>query len=104
MADAPPLVYDAENTGTNYPVPVLPAATNAANIANFPIVLPLRDPFTWINDPFNMGGTRSTNFSDWSHHRIEFKAMLEKYEIGYRPLVDPSMIFASVSGTGTSRT
>jgi len=90
-----PLVYAVENTGTNYTVPALPVVATVADIANFPIVLPLPDPFTWINDPFNMGGTRSTNFVDWSHHRVEVKAMLESYEIGKKPAVDPSMIFAS---------
>jgi hypothetical protein len=93
-----PLVYAVENTGTNYPAPPLPT------IANLPLVPALPDPFAWANDPLNVLGTRSTNFSDWSHHRAEFKAQIENYEIGYRPLVDPSMIFASISGSGTSRT
>jgi len=91
-----PLVYDVEHTGTNFPAPPLPT------MANLPVIQPLPDPFAWANDPF--GGTRSTNFSDWSHRRAEVKAQIENYEIGYKPPVDPAMIFASISGSGTSRT
>src|SRR4051812_38157734 len=54
-----PLVYDVENTGTNFPAPPLPI------LANLPTILPLPDPFAWANDPRNMSGTRSTNFTDW---------------------------------------
>jgi hypothetical protein len=57
-ADAPPLVYAMENTGAGYPAPPLPT------LANLPSIMPLPDPFTWANDPINIGGTRSTNFVD----------------------------------------
>jgi autotransporter-associated beta strand protein len=95
-----PLFYDFENTGTGYPAPPLPAlgSTNAT------YTLPLPDPFYWAADPLNMGGTGSTNFSDWEHHRAEIIAQLENYEIGYKPPVDPSMETVTISGTGTSRT
>jgi hypothetical protein len=82
-AQVPPLVYDVENTGTNFAAPPLPV------LANLPIIKPLPDPFAWANDPRNMGGTRSTNFTDWSHHRAEIKAQIENYEIGYKPPVVP---------------
>jgi hypothetical protein len=98
MADDPPLVYAIENTGAGYPAPPLPT------LANLPIIMPLPDPFTWATDPINMGGTRSTNFVDWSHHRAEIKAQVENYEIGYKPPVDPTNIFASYSGSATSGT
>src|SRR5262249_50047675 len=52
----------------------------------------------------NVGGTGSTNFSDWSHHRAEIKAQIENYEIGVKPVVNPSRITASISGSGTTRT
>jgi hypothetical protein len=97
-ADAPPLVYAMENTGAGYPAPPLPT------LANLPSIMPLPDPFTWADDPINMGGTRSTNFVDWSHHRAERKAQIENYEIGYKPAVDPVMIFASYAGSATSGT
>lgn len=49
MADVPPLVYAVENTGAAYPAPPLPT------LANLPTILPLPDPFTWANDPRNVG-------------------------------------------------
>jgi fibronectin type 3 domain-containing protein len=95
---APPLVYADENTATNYPPPPLPP------LVNCPLIQPLPDPFAWANDPFNIGGTRSTAFSDWEHHRAEFFAQYQNYEIGNKPAVDPTNIFASYSaGTLTVR-
>jgi hypothetical protein len=93
VAQTPPLVYNVENTGTNFAAPPLPA------LGSLPKIDPLPDPFAWANDPRNIGGTRSTNFTDWSHHRAEIKAQLENYEIGYKPPVDPAMIHASYSAT-----
>ena len=101
LADIPPFVYAIENTGTNYPAPPLPTFINC------PIIQPLPDPFCWANDYRNAGGTRSTNFTDWEHHRNEIKAQIENYEIGTKPAVDPAKIFASYSGgtnPGTSGT
>ena len=95
-----PLVYDLENTAAGYPTPPLPPLGDP-NLAFIP---PLPDPFCWANDPTNGLGSRSTNFSDWKFHRAEIKAQIENYEIGYKPPVDPSMISASISGSGTSRT
>jgi hypothetical protein len=98
LADDPPLVYAIENTGAGYPAPPLPT------LINCPVILPLPDPFCWANDARNFGGTRSTNFSDWEHHRNEIKAQIENYEIGYKPAVDPTNIYASYSGSATSGT
>jgi hypothetical protein len=86
-----PLVYSVENTATNYPAPPLPT------LANCPFIQPLPDPFAWANDPF--GSTRSTNFSDWEHHRSEIKAQIENYEIGTKPAVDLTNVSASYSGS-----
>jgi hypothetical protein len=36
-----PLVYDVENTGANFPQPVLPS------ISELPNIRPLTDPFEW---------------------------------------------------------
>jgi len=88
-AFVPPLVYNVEFRGTNYPAPPLPALANLAFIQNLP------DPFAWANDPF--GSTRSTDFDDWSHHRAEIIAQIENYEIGIKPAVSPTNIFASYS-------
>ncbi|HTY87119.1 MAG TPA: DUF4082 domain-containing protein [Candidatus Acidoferrum sp.] len=99
MADLP-LVYSVENSGasSNYPAPPLPTFVNC------PVIQPLPDPFCWANDPTNKNGTRSTNFSDWEHHRNEFKAQIENYEIGTKPAVALSNIFASYSGGTTPGT
>lgn len=69
-----PLVYDVENTGANYAKPPLPS------VDELPTVEPLPDPFVWAN-----GSGRDTTFASWEHHRNEFKAMIEHYEIGVKP-------------------
>ena len=83
-----PLVYNVENTGTNYPAPPLPT------LGNLPLIVPLPDPFNWASDPLNVGGTRSTNFMDWEHHRNEIAAQIQHYEIGTKPVVNPSQVTA----------
>ena len=84
-----PLVYNVENTGTNFPAPPLPT------LGNLPLIVPLPDPFNWASDPLNTGGTRSTSFVDWEHHRNEIAAQIQNYEIGTKPAVDPSQVTAS---------
>jgi hypothetical protein len=95
------LVYSVENRGTNYPAPPLPT------LGHLRFIQPLPDPFTWANDPLNTNGTRSTNFSDWSHHRAEFFAQYQNYEIGIKPAVDPSQVtgsYTSLSATNGTLT
>ncbi len=96
-----PQFYDFENTSSGYAPPTLPTLPPPST---FTVIQPLPDPFYWAADPLNMGGTASTNFSDWERHRAEYQAEIETYEIGIKPAVDPSMIFASISGSGTTRT
>ncbi|EDY84137.1 hypothetical protein VDG1235_3767 [Verrucomicrobiia bacterium DG1235] len=79
----PPLVYASENTGADYPLPVLP------ELADLPVVEPLTDPFEWSD-----GSGRSIEFADWSRRRAEIKAEIENYEIGPKP-DRPSDITAS---------
>ncbi len=74
FAQAPPLVYNVENTGTGCAAPSLPS------LSQLPVVQPLPDPFMWSN-----GSGRSTNFSDWECRRNEIKAEIENYEIGIKP-------------------
>jgi autotransporter-associated beta strand protein len=95
-----PLQYDFENTSTNYSVTLPPLPTPGT----FTYIYPLPDPFYYVSDPLNMGGTGSTNFSDWEHHRAEILAEIQTYEIGTKPTVSLSMESASISGSGTTRT
>ena len=69
-----PLVYDKENTGAKYPLPVLPA------LKDLPVVEPLPDPFMFSNST-----KRSTLFKDWEKRRNEIRAEIEHYEIGIKP-------------------
>ncbi|TWT92738.1 glucuronyl esterase domain-containing protein [Stieleria varia] len=69
-----PLVYTVENTGANFPAPVLPA------LDDLPIVEPLTDPFLWSD-----GSGRVSSFDQWSRRRAEIKAEIEHYEIGEKP-------------------
>src|SRR3972149_1002281 len=82
-----PYVYTSENTGAGFPLPPLPTLANCPTITNLP------DPFAWQD-----GSGRSTNFSDWSHHRNDFRAQFENYEIGTKPTVTSSQVTASYSG------
>lgn len=93
-----PLYFDFENTSTNYSVTLPPLPTPGT----FTYIYPLPDPFYYVSDPLNIGGTGSTNYSDWEHHRAEFLAEIQTYEIGTKPKVDPSMISASVINVSAS--
>jgi len=75
---APPLVYDAENTGSNYPAPAFPS------FDQLPIVRPLPDPFVFIRNGRHEPD-RDTRFSSWERRRNEIKAEIEEYEIGPKP-------------------
>lgn len=81
-----PLVYDVENTGTQYPKPLLPAISELTPIE------PLTDPFAWSD-----GSGRSVRFEDWSRRRNEIAAEIQHYEIGEKP-VRPDTITATYSG------
>ncbi|MDR0961191.1 MAG: hypothetical protein LBM62_01325 [Mediterranea sp.] len=82
-----PLVYDVENRGVTFPVPLMPP------LAQLPVVKTLPDPFAWAD-----GSGRSTDFDDWSRRRSEIIRMLEHYEIGQKPIVNRSDIRARMEG------
>ncbi len=69
-----PFVYNKENTGAAFTLPLMPT------IDRLPIIDPLPDPFNWSN-----GKGRSTKFRDWERRRNEIKAEIENYEIGIKP-------------------
>src|SRR6516164_1404551 len=101
LADLP-YVYSVENQGTNCTAPPLPSLPPPSTFTYFH---PLPDPFCCANDPINLGGTRSTNFTDWECRRNEIKAQLETYEIGPKPAVNvATQVTASYSGGTTPGT
>jgi hypothetical protein len=69
----PPLVYTVENTGADFPAPVLP------DFAHSPIVRPLPDPFLFFD------GKRDTSWDAFEKHRNEWMSALEQNEIGTKP-------------------
>jgi hypothetical protein len=74
LAQEPPLVYTQENTGAGlYPAPAFPP------FAQLPILRQLPDPYLFAD------GKRDTSWSAQEHHRQEYLAALEKYEVGPKP-------------------
>jgi hypothetical protein len=72
-----PRVYDKENTGADVPKPLLPEFSALPAISHLP------DPFMKAN------GQRIASKDEWRERRAEIKAMLEKYDVGEKP-VKPS--------------
>ena len=66
-----PLVYEVENTGADYALPVMPT------VADLPVIRELPDPLEGVED-----------FSDWSRRRSEIAAMIQYYGIGQKPAVN----------------
>lgn len=72
QSDKPvPLVYEVENTGAGYAVPVMPT------VADLPVIHELPDALEGVGD-----------FSDWSRRRSEIAAMIQHYGIGQKPAVN----------------
>lgn len=88
--DQPPLVYTQENTGANYPPPVIP------DFPQLPIVRPLPDPFLFFD------GTRDTSFTAFEHHRNEWMHAIEQSEIGQKPDCHDCIITAVWAPTNNS--
>ncbi len=81
-----PLVYEVENTGADVS-PVLPKKDEARKVD------PLPDPLEWSD-----GSGRVTEFSDWAQRRGEIAKEIQHYEIGEKPVVDPSSVVATMEG------
>lgn len=82
-----PLVYDVENTGAEYALPVLPS------FDELPVVEPLTDPLLWSD-----GSGRVKSFKDWKRRRAEIIRELEHYEVGEKPTVPKECIDAIMDG------
>ena len=85
-AQSLPLVYETENTGANAS-PVLPTKEQSRKIEALP------DPLEWSD-----GSSRITDFKDWSLRRGEIAKEIQHYEIGTKPVVDPSAVKARMDG------
>ena len=70
----PPRVYNIENTGAGFPIPVLPP------LSSLPTIEPLTDPFMKSDN-----SSRSTLFSNWAFRRNEIKHDIEHYVRGAKP-------------------
>jgi hypothetical protein len=81
-----PLVYQVENTGAKVQ-PILPSKTEAKRVD------PLPDPLEWSD-----GKGRVKKFADWSRRRGEIAKEIQHYEIGTKPVVDPSAVKAQMDG------
>ena len=82
-----PLVYDVENTGADFELPVLPS------FDELPVVEPLTDPLMWSD-----GSGRVKKFSDWKRRRAEIIREIEHYEVGQKPTVPKECIDAIMDG------
>ncbi|MCX7983879.1 MAG: T9SS type A sorting domain-containing protein [Bacteroidetes bacterium] len=69
-----PRVYTVENTCPECPKPYFPS------FAELPEIQYLPDPFAWAD-----GRGRIENFSDWRVRRAEISALVQQYEIGWKP-------------------
>ena len=76
-----PLVYDVENTGSQYMVPVMPVPDQLKEIHELPDALE---------------GVKG--FDDWSRRRSDIGHMIQHYGIGRKPAVKPEQVKARMEG------
>ena len=82
-----PVVFGSENTAKDCKVDV-----KTCSFENLPRIETLPDPFLFAN------GQRSSDYKDWEKHRAEIIHYLQKYEIGEKPAVDKSQVWAALDG------
>lgn len=76
-----PLVYDVENTGSNYARPILPA------LEELPVIHELPDALEGVS-----------SFADWSKRRSDIGHMIQHYGIGTKPAVEKGQVAARLEG------
>ena len=86
-AQTVPNVYSVENTGSRFPAPKLPAASE------LPIVKDLPDALAW-----SKGKGRVKKFKQWERRRSEISAQIQHYGIGTKPAVSPDQVKARMDG------
>lgn len=81
-----PLVFDTENTASEYAVPdMLP-------FDELPMVETLPDPLTFAD------GKKVRKYAQWEKRRAEILAQLQHYEVGYKPEVPQRAVKARMAG------
>lgn len=73
--EIPPLVFDKENTASDFPTPAMP------DLQDLPVTTTLPDPFL-----FSDGKHKVKKYSQWERRRAEIMAELQHYEIGIKPV------------------
>lgn len=81
-----PLVFDRENTASEYEVPEMPS------IGELPVIRTLPDPLTLTN------GKKVKKYSQWEKRRAEILAQLQHYEVGFKPHTPSDAIQAQMKG------
>lgn len=76
-----PLVYDVENTGSNYERPVMPAPEK------LPVIRKLPDALEGV-----------ASFADWAKRRSDIGHMIQHYGIGTKPAVEKGQVAARMEG------
>ena len=82
-----PLVYEVENTGSQFAAPKMPT------IDALPEIRELPDPFQWSN-----GKGKVKSFKDWAKRRSEISNLIQHYGIGTKPTVSDGAVKAKMSG------
>lgn len=76
-----PLVYDVENTGSNYERPVMP------DPEKLPVIRELPDALEGV-----------ASFADWAKRRSDIGHMIQHYGIGTKPAVEKGQVAARMEG------
>ena len=76
-----PLVYDVENTGSQFAPPIMPEPDQ------LPLIHELPDPLEGVK-----------SFADWSKRRSDIAYMIQHYGIGQKPTVEPGQVKARMEG------
>ncbi|MBR1389231.1 MAG: hypothetical protein IJ569_06400 [Prevotella sp.] len=87
LFDHIPQVYTEENTGRQFPAPVMPEASA------LPVIKDLPDALAWSN-----GSGRVVTFQEWERRRNEIAAQIQHYGIGTKPSVAAEQVKARMEG------
>ena len=82
-----PLVYEVENTGSQFAAPKMPTVDALPEIRELP------DPLKWSN-----GKGKVKSFKDWSKRRNEISNQIQHYDTGTKPTVPDGAVKARMSG------